>query len=235
MRFRVVDIETTGDAPPAEVIEFGRVDVASEGADWSVERTMARLYRPLHGISPETMAVHHITEDDFDAETPICTPDRLRQAVWGGERPDALVAHNCEFERRFIADEITAPLPWICTYKVALRVWPEAPRHSNQVLRYWRGAHLDKSLAMPPHRAGPDAYVTAHLLVDLLKAASVEQMIAWTSEPKFLPVIPFGKHRGTKWDEAPIDYLQWMSRQTDMDPDAIWCAREALSRRATQA
>jgi exodeoxyribonuclease X len=64
---------------------------------------------------------------------------------------------------------------------------------------------------------------------------SVEQMIAWTSEPKFLPVIPFGKHRGTKWDEAPIDYLQWMARQTDMDPDAIWCAQEALNRRAPQA
>ena len=50
---------------------------------------------------------------------------------------------------------------------MALRVWPEAPRHSNQVLRYWRGMRLDHARAMPPHRAGPDAWVTAHILADL--------------------------------------------------------------------
>jgi len=36
------------------------------------------------------------------------------------------------------------------------------------VLRYWRNLVLDPALAMPPHRAGPDAYVTACLLAELL-------------------------------------------------------------------
>jgi len=233
VRLRVVDIETTGEAPPAEIIEFGRVDVADDGSDWRIKRPMARLYRPLGEIPPETMAVHHITPADFEPDTPVCTQDRLQQAVWGGEHPDGLVAHNCQFEQLLIGNDVTGSLPWICTYKVALRVWPEAPRHSNQVLRYWRNLSLDRELAMPPHRAGPDAYVTAHILVDLLKFASVDQMIEWTKAPKFLPTIPFGKHRGLKWDEAPIDYLQWMVRQTDMDPDAIWWARDALAQRAS--
>jgi DNA polymerase III epsilon subunit-like protein len=61
----VIDIETTGMAPPAEIIEFGRVDVVSEGDAWRIGRPMVRLYRPLNGIPPETMAVHHITEADF--------------------------------------------------------------------------------------------------------------------------------------------------------------------------
>ena len=61
MLFRVIDIETTGMEPPAEIIELGRVDVVSEGDGWRIDRPMARLYRPLHGIPPETMAVHHIT------------------------------------------------------------------------------------------------------------------------------------------------------------------------------
>ena len=51
-------------------------------------------------------------------------------------------------------------------------------KHSNQVLRYWLGLRLDADLAMPPHRAGPDAYVTAHLLLRMMALASVEQMIA---------------------------------------------------------
>lgn len=232
IRLRVIDLETTGTEPPAEIIEFGRADVVNDVSGVSVEKPMARLYRPLNGIPPETMAVHHITEADFSDDTSVCTPDRLRMAVWGGETPNVLVAHNCEFERQFVTDVATDALPWICTYKVALRVWPQAPRHSNQVLRYWRGLSLDASLAMPPHRAGPDAWVTAHLLVELLKEASVEQMIAWTEEPKLMPSIPFGKHRGTRWAEAPLDYLQWMVRQTDMDVDAVWNARQELNRRS---
>ncbi len=231
MLLRVIDIETTGLAPPAEIIEFGRADVVSAGDMWRIEKPLARLYRPLNGIPPETMAVHHISEADLNADTPVCTAERLRLAVFGGAKPDVLVAHNCDFERLFISDAETDGLPWICTLKVALRLWPEAPAHSNQVLRYWRGLKLDAALAMPPHRAGPDAWVTAHLLAEMLTQASVEQMIAWTTEPKLLPNVPFGKHRGTSWSEVPIDYLQWMTSQRDMEPDYIWNAKRELDRR----
>lgn len=231
MLLRVVDIETTGQAPPAEIIEFGRVDVRRADSEWQVGRPMARLYRPLNGIPPETMAVHHITEMDMTPDTPVCTADRLRLAVWSGDAPDGLVAHNSSFEQMFIAEDVTDALPWICTYKVALHVWSDAPRHSNQVLRYWRNLVLDPALAMPPHRAGPDAYVTACLLVELLRHATVDQMVAWTVQPKQLPKLPFGKHRGLTWAEAPLDYLQWMMRQTDMDQDAVWCAGQEVARR----
>ena len=235
MRLRVIDIETTGQAPPAEVIEFGRVDVYCAGNEWEVGRPMARLYRPMNGIPPETMAVHHITEADMKPDTSVCTAERLRRAVWGGDVPDVLVAHNCSFEQMFVDQDVTDALPWICTYKVALHVWPDAPRHSNQVLRYWHNLVLDPALAMPPHRAGPDAYVTAHLLIELLRHTTVEQMIAWTALPKQLPKLPFGKHRGLSWAEAPLDYLQWMMRQTDMDQDAVWCAAQEVARRAANS
>lgn len=232
-RFRVIDLETTGVTPPAEIIEFGRADVLAEAGDARIERPMTRLYRPLHGIPPEAMAVHHITEAEIGADAPVCTADRLRLAVWGGAAPDVLVAHNAAFEQLFIPVAATGSLPWLCTYKAALHVWPEAPGHSNQVLRYWRGLDLDSALAAPPHRAGPDAWVTAHLLVDLLAQASAEQMIAWTAQPRPVPAIPFGKHKGLPWPDAPLDYLQWMQRQADMDPDILWHAAQELARRAT--
>jgi exodeoxyribonuclease X len=228
---RVIDIETTGMAPPAEIIEFGRADVVSEANSWRIERPMARLYKPLNGIPPEIKAVHHITEADFAADTPVCTDDLLHKAVWGGTKPDVLVAHNCEFERKFIPDLATEGLPWICTFKAALRVWPEAPGHSNQVLRYWRDLGLDQALAMPPHRAAPDAWVTAHLLVEMLKVTTVEQLVAWTLEPKFMTKLAFGKHRGLAWADVPVDYLQWMTTQRDMDQDAVWWATQEIARR----
>jgi DNA polymerase III epsilon subunit-like protein len=36
MLLRVIDIETTGFSPPAEIIEFGRVDVAPDGEAWRI-------------------------------------------------------------------------------------------------------------------------------------------------------------------------------------------------------
>ena len=214
-RLRVIDLETTGTEPPAEIIEFGRVDVEIGPADTMVEPPLAWLYRPLRGIPPETMAVHHITEADFRPETPVCTPEYLHSAVSSGPTPAALVAHSCAFERQFVTEATTGAIPWICTYKVAMHVWPDAPRHSNQVLRYWRKLVLDNALAMPPHRAGPDAWVTAHLLADLAQYATFAQMVAWTNEPRPMPKLTFGKHRGQAWTEVPTDYPSgWSARPT---------------------
>lgn len=232
MRFRVIDIETTGLAPPSEIIEIGSVDVVIDDGKIEIEEPRSQLYRPLNGISPETMAVHHITQNDFLPDTPVCTEANLTAAVLAMPKPDALVAHNCEFEQRFIPDHAVANLPWICTHKIALRVWPEAPRHSNQVLRYWRNLTLDAALAMPPHRAGPDAWVTAHLFAEMAQSTPVVEMLEWTLKPKQLRTISFGKHRGSPWSEIPVDYLHWMTRQTDMDVDALYCAKEELARRA---
>jgi exodeoxyribonuclease X len=234
-RLRVIDLETTGTEPPAEIIEFGRVDVEIGQAGTTVEPPLAWLYRPLRGIPPETMAVHHITDADFAPDTPVCTPEHLRSAVWSGQTPAAFVAHSCAFERQFITEAITGVIPWICTYKVAMHVWPDAPRHSNQVLRYWRNLVLDNALAMPPHRAGPDAWVTAHLLADLAQHATIEQMVAWTREPRPMPKLTFGKHRGQAWAQVPMDYLRWMLGQNDMDPDTLWHARQELDQRTGNA
>ena len=233
MRFRVIDIETTGLAPPAEIVEIGRVDVIVDNDQVIVEPPKSRIYRPLNGIPPETMAVHHITEADFDIDTPVCTDERLNLAVWAGSTPSALVAHNCAFEKLFIPTRITKALPWICTYKVALRAWPEAPRHTNQVLRYWKRLTLDPALAMPPHRAGPDAWVTAHLFAELKKTVSIADMITWTSQPTQYATVPFGKYRGRSWQDVPLDYLDWVIQQSEMDEGIIWTAKTELQRRGT--
>jgi len=174
--------------------------------------------------------VHHLTPQDFCDADPHCDEYALRAMF--DDPADVMVAHNAQFERAFIADTATGGLPWICTVRSAKAVWPQAPGHSNQVLRYWRGLQLDRALANPAHRAGPDAWVTAHLLIELLAEASVEQMIEWTRQPRRLDRIPFGKHRGRSWDEPPDDYLRWMAAQGDMDAAVVAAARQELERRA---
>lgn len=229
MRLRVVDLETTGGDRSSEIIEVGFVDVVSDGGGWRALTPVSKLFRPRGEISVHAMAVHHLTPEHFSDADPHCDEYALRDMF--AEPADVMVAHSARFERAFIADTATGGLPWICTVRSSKAAWPQAPGHSNQVLRYWRGFRLDPALADPAHRAGPDAWVTAHILMDLLKEASVEQLLAWSNAPRDIPTVPFGKHRKKPWSEVPSDYLKWMAAQTDMDADAVAAARSELDRR----
>jgi exodeoxyribonuclease X len=227
---RVLDFETTGMEPPAEVVEVGYCDLRL-GEDGSA--TVGEPVSWLCGASaipPEVRAVHHICLADV-AGLPAFDRSRVFE---GSPVPAALIAHNMEFEAKFLGEH---GLPVICTYKAALRIWPQAPGHSNSVLRYWLEDEgklsLDFDKAMPPHRAGPDAYVTAHILKALLAAgATGREMVAWTREPRLLPTCPIGKFRGKPWPEVEGGFLSWMLAQPTMEADLKWNAQRELDRRA---
>lgn len=228
---RVIDFETTGTEPPeAEVCEVGTCDLHLE--EKRVEIPRAWLCG-VKAMPPEVRAIHHISLAECDGEEPFAVDDMFPH-IHG--MPDAIAAHNSDFELKFFA----SPVPVICTYKSALRAWPNAPSHSNGALRYWledQGlAAPDHALTQPAHRAGPDAYVTAHILLALFNAGHTgREMVAWTKEPKLLPTCPIGKFRGKPWSEVEGGFLGWMLRQPDMDPDLKWNAEREIARRAQGA
>lgn len=231
MRLRVIDLETTGGDRTSEIIEVGIVDVVKDGEGWLARPPVSKLFRPRGEISFHAMAVHHLTSAHFCDADPHCDEYALRAMFAELGPADAMVAHAARFERGFIADTAHGGLPWICTVRSSKQAWPQAPGHSNQVLRYWRGFDLDPALAHPAHRAGPDAWVTAHILMDLLKEHDVDQLIEWSNAPREMATVPFGKHRRKPWAEVPTDYLRWMAGQGDMDVDAVTAARAELERR----
>lgn len=215
MRIRLVDFETTGIPSETEthaLVEIGYCDLVQGTSGWRVETPVATLVNPGRPIPIEAMAVHHIRNADV-ADAP--SPDRVLMTL--NEGATYFCAHNIDFERKFFAGGQT---PWICTFKSALRVWPDAPSHSNQVLRYFLDvdAHddFDGERAMPPHRAGPDTYVSAFILRELIDQASIEDLIKWSSGPALLAKVGFGKHRGMRWSAVPPDYLRWIIK-SDMD------------------
>lgn len=230
---RVIDFETRGPMPPHEeneIIEVGWCDVDGGiiGAPASV------LVQHALPIDVETMAVHHLQERDFANATwrtaaldGLCRP----AADLLGPEPPVLCAHSIKFKRA-CWPECPAEMRWIDTYKCALRLWPESPRHNNQTLRYFLGfTKLDPALAMPPHRAGPDAYVTAHILVKCLERASAEELIAWSSEPALLPRCTFGRTtRGMLWTEVEDSFLDWVSER-DFDEDVLFTVHHEMERR----
>lgn len=227
-RIRVIDLETAG-AGPREVCEIGWQDVVREDGVWRLDETRgARFVNPGRPISPETMAIHHILDEQV-RDAPYwkaVAPEILRPS--GGVL--ALAAHRAAFEQRYCTPPLTGGAAWICTWKCALRVWPELTRFSNQMLRYLRRPEgLVHALGLPAHRALPDAYVTAHHLRDLLNAASLEQLLAWSGEPGLLPRVPAGADRGKAWTEIGEASLRALSE--DRDLDVRFSARTEIARR----
>lgn len=229
MLIRVIDFETTGMPPEAAVCEVGWCDlrIYAGSVRSEIGEPIGMFVNPNRPMPPEARAIHHISDNDVFGAPEIAIGF---MALTKGP-PDVFAAHNAKFEREFFSGGESAS--WICTLKVGRRLWPECPSHSNQCLRYFLGIELDDQLAMPPHRAAPDAYVTAFILQRALATgATVAQMIEWSNQPSLLPgAINFGKHKGVTWAECDRSYLSWIVKQPDMDEDKRFTAQYWLDAR----
>lgn len=228
-----IDFETTGvDPTVAHPLEVALVSPSGD----AVFNTLLQCEIP---IPPETSAVHHICDEDLEGAphwaiikeslANFCAPSP--ENFLSGELC-ILVAHNAEYEQGILGTEFV-PVDWICTYKCALRVWPDAPGHKNEVLRYWLKLGEDRGRCgdQHPHSALHDCQVTRLLLKELFKHATLEQLLEWSKLPAKLPRMPLGKHYNQTWDTIPYPYLKWLVGQADMRPDVKFCAKEEMERR----
>lgn len=220
---RVIDFETTGLPPEASVVEAACVEVSL--IHKLVNRnTWSAIIRTDRPVSVEARAAHHISDKEIAAGIPWeDASDRLD----AGQDGQLFCAHNADFEKSFFNPPGSH---WIDTYKCALRLWPDAPKHTNQVLRYFLEGCDPGELGMPPHRALPDCHVTALILIRCLQSASIEQLVVWSAEPPLLPRVPMGKHFGKPWSEVPTGYLEWATRQ-DFDAGVAHTVRVELAKR----
>lgn len=253
MFIRIIDFESTALDPSSGggVCEIGWCDLSvdkrnllGEPCAWKVGQPRSLLTNPGCPIPPETSAVHHL----IDSDVALCDgwKDALRYALTSPS-PDgdterlALAAHSAKFERLWVdaagPDYASPGIHWLCTYKLSMRLWPDAPTHSNMGLRYWRKPEgLRRDLAMPAHRAGPDAYVTAFLLRELLEQAaqdqsmSFDQAVEWSNQPVLETICQIGKQRGTKWADVDDGFLNWLIGK-DFNEDVLFTAHYWLDKR----
>lgn len=216
---KCTDVESTGLTEADSICELGWCAVGYDGGESpTISTPFSMVVVPKGPISIEAMSVHHITEEEAARGCDVEHALALMLAD-----ADVLVAHVAKFEQQFIKTD----KPWICTWKVALHHASHAPGHSLQVLRYWLKLAVDPVLAMPPHRAGPDAYVCAALLARMLAKISIDEMIEISSRPALLPKLRFGKHGELPLAQVPKDYLRWILTQ-DFDEDVKYTANHYL-------
>lgn len=210
-KFAIIDVETTGTSSSDQVVDIAVVEL-HQG---KIRHLFSSLVKPTIPIPPEASAVHHITDKMVTGAPSIidvmATVDQLTQ-------DHIAVAHNAAFDSLFVPRE-----RWLCTYRLARHLWPDAPGHSNQVLRYWLGVDLDTYV----HRAAGDAMVTAHLLDVEIKQYlangspdNLQALMDFSNSPIRAYKMPFGKHKGTLMSEVPTDYIQWaLSKMGYLDDD----------------
>lgn len=231
MILRAVDLETSGLDPAKDFpVEIGWCDLVCESGVWTFGRPTSRYIRPPDGarIPPESQAVHHILDEDVAGASSF---GEVLEEVMAGA-PHCYVAHRAEFEKGF------ADLgQFICTWRVAVTMAPNAPAHNLGCLRHWLKLDVDRSIADQSHRAGPDAYVCAALVARMLNSnkMSVEQMLKVSENPVILPKLFFGVHVGKPMADVPSSYLEWMLKQETMDRDALHTAFHELQRRREEA
>lgn len=206
---RVIDTETT--SFEGGICELASIDIV----DGHLCNPMNDFVKPPEPITVGAMAIHHITNDMVADAPPI------DDVIHRYQDADVYVAHNAKFDREKLP-QITAP--WICTLKLARKLFPELESHTNQYLRYHFMLDVEVPEGLHAHRALYDCYVTAALLLRLNRDAqfTIAQMRDISSRPSLLHTMRFGKHKGKTFEEIAAKdqgYVRWALGNMDLDED----------------
>ena len=216
----VLDTETTGLSPAegAEICEIAWVSLKLVNTLWTYGPGVSCFVETFAKFDPAARAAHHINPAWCQPGAPNCAP---RGIIIGSmkdmERPGQMLycAHNAPYDMEFLPE---LSLPFIDTYRCARHMWPDAPKHTNQTLRYWLNAEPPVRLLdrLMPHRALYDAACTAAILIRMLVEKSPADLLRLSTTPLLLEKVNFGKHKDEPWAKVPVSYLDWMARASDM-------------------
>jgi exodeoxyribonuclease X len=221
MRLIVLDTETS-DLPENGGAMIELAWMVLEAPTWKPVSSYEKYIQFSGPLSPKAQAQNHIEPSMLTAKYGAVTRAQAIADLLHEIEPDTiLAAHNVAFDRQFLPE---LARPWLCTLRASKHIWPDAPGHSNQVLRYWLNIKPNLSIASDvkvrmPHQALYDVATTTGILQMMLQVHSPEQLEAFTSRPVQLRSMPFGKHKGKSFSDIPCDYLAWLKKQNNLDPD----------------
>lgn len=212
MQALVVDTETTG-TEPAEVIELAWLALGTYSK-------FSQRFKPAGPITYGAFATHHILPEELED----CEPS---QAAALPSSCEYIIGHNIDYDWEALGKP---PVKRICTLAMARTFYPELDSHKLGALYYkLRGVGPEtRELLKNAHSAATDVAICEDVFTLMLqdKAPTLDRMdfeALWKlSEDCRLPrIITFGKHKGTRIEHLPRDYIGWMLRQPDMDPYVI--------------
>ena len=229
-RVRVIDTETAGQRLPDDaVIEIGSIDL--DLASGETQDPMETLVDPA-GVPIHPAARTGAPDHRRDAGRAPPFAEAIRRFA-GAE---TYAAHRASFDR----PRLGLKGRWLCTWKLALRAFPDQRAHGLQTLV----KRLELPVAVPEdshaHRALYDAVCTAALLKAIASvlmprcdgvADFLDRAETVSKAPGLLRRLRFGQHKHKPIAEVPADYLEWILREPEMNEDAKFTADHELKRR----
>ena len=225
--FVCLDCETTGLTPETDkIIEIAVVLFNFDG----ILKSYETLIDPESPISPESIAIHHITDEMVKGKPkiqevmPIILDFIGKHTIVGHGIPTdiaflAQAAKNCEIPHRLNSH------PFFDTLRLA-RLYGQSPTNSLEKLR----EHFNIQ-AEGAHRAMNDVIVNIEVFKYLTTNFKTTQQIhERLSKPILLKTMPLGKHKGRSFCDIPVEYLQWAVNK-DFDQDLIFSLKTELKKR----
>ncbi|QOI71215.1 putative DNA polymerase III epsilon subunit [Erwinia phage pEa_SNUABM_12] len=235
----VLDTETTGIDDNADIIEFSASFPLSANDTFEEMLNFTTRYKPTQEVPAEASAIHFIVTEDLNDSPSYASSVSELEGLF--EIKQYFVGHNVQFDRRMLVENNKRVNPevkeeflddnrWICTLKLAKKLFAEDPEFKNLTLSYlWFKFDLHKTCTRKiiPHSAEDDVYmcykVLSHLvniavdrgLIDSNKEIG-SQVVVLCNTPNIFTVMPIGKHKGMLMTEVPMNYIEWMINNSDM-------------------
>ena len=214
MRWLLVDTETTGISAEDKVCEMAYVEIDDA---FNVVRSGNSLINPGIPINYAASAVNGIT-DVMVKDAPTLEDYMLSEgSPLRGEV--TLIAHNLDFDFRFLKAYTDDSVGKLCTLKCARVLYPDAANHKQGTLAAMLGIQVAREKA---HSADGDLDVLLQLLQHLCRDADTDLygLLEVQRRPRPIKNMPFGKHRGVPLKDLPANYIFWLLNKADnLDAD----------------
>jgi len=223
----ILDTETTGVAEADRICQLSYLVCDEKG---EILELYNDLCTPPLPIPFEAMAIHHITPEMIEG-TPTCIETTAFKRLIELNTPENLIViQNAEFDLGMLAKEgLVSQMALVDTFRILRALHPLDTPHGLQFKRYQWGLYkqeqplIDKlGIVINAHDALGDVIVLKHLYEKLIESHTVESMIELCSQPIILEYIPFGKHKGERFEEVAIEArndLKYMLENFDLDGD----------------
>ena len=209
MRWLLVDTETTGISAEDKVCEMAYVEIDDA---FNVVRSGNSLINPGIPINYAASAVNGIT-DVMVKDSPTLEDYMLSEgSPLRGEV--TLIAHNLDFDFRFLKAYTDDSVGKLCTLKCARVLYPDAANHKQGTLAAMLGIQVAREKA---HSADGDLDVLLQLLQCLCRDAGTDLygLLEVQRRPRPISKMPFGKHRGVPLKDLPANYIFWLLNKAD--------------------
>ena len=220
MRAVIFDTEVNG-LEAKEVVELAYCQADLIDGKFTRGNIFSDRYKPSKPFEAGAVAIHHIIAEDVEKSDPSSE----------AKIPDCevIIAHNVDFDAE-VVNNTTAKR--ICTLALCRHLWPQFKSHSlSCVFLELRGISFSTvSIIEEAHSAGTDVFILTRVLetiIEQTEVKSMDQLYELSEKARIPEHMPFGKHKGEPIADIPTSYVQWLLKQTDVDP----YLRKALSGR----